>query len=593
MEMGWKIRQIGGCVQFGQMPPATLFTTNPAAFPAWVHPLRMKWRCWLREWIPASRLTDSFGAGRRFLWMMVLGMVCLWARRAPAAVWQWSVPEGGGRAFLWIPPECEKVRAVVVAQHNMLEESVLEHAQFREELGRLGIAEMWVVPRVAEGANIEDGAGERMLELLGELADVSGYEELGQVPVVPMGHSACATVPWNFAARFPGRTLAVLSIHGDAPQTDLTGNGRPRMDWDDLHIDGIPGLFVIGQYEWMEERVQPALEFRKRHPRSCIAMLAEPGEGHFDASDDLVGFLAMFVRKSVEARLTDGGGLKAVDASYGWLVGRWEPRGGRDFPPAPVNAYRGDPADAFWAIDGEMAKAIHGYHADQIGKKPQLLSYVQEGDVVAQMDRHEQVKLRFLPEKDGVTFTLETGFLSEVEGGSSNLPRWTGLPVGSPLGHSSMPTRVVRITGPFAELGDNRFELRLNRSWSGEDKRNNQLWFAARNPGDAHHGRAVQQAMMILPANTAGRGQTISFPEIGDVKVGITRISLSARSDVGLRVRYYVREGPAEVDGDILKLTAIPPGARFPVSVTVVAWQWGNADVNTATPVTRKFEIHP
>ncbi|HEU5397333.1 MAG TPA: hypothetical protein VFV81_09200, partial [Verrucomicrobiae bacterium] len=49
----------------------------------------------------------------------------------PAAVWQWSVPvkaekppNGPARAWLWIPPQCDYVRGVVIAQDNMEEISI-------------------------------------------------------------------------------------------------------------------------------------------------------------------------------------------------------------------------------------------------------------------------------------------------------------------------------------------------------------------------------------------------------------------------------------------------------------------------------------
>jgi hypothetical protein len=59
-------------------------------------------------------------------------------------------------------------------------------------------------------------------------------------------------------------------------------------------------------------------------------------------------------------------------------------------------------------------------------------------------------------------------------------------------------------------------------------------------------------------------------------------------------VYYYVREGPAEVDGDVLKFTKIPLRAKFPVKVTVVAWQYGRSiepKLKTVEPVTREFAI--
>ena len=60
-------------------------------------------------------------------------------------------------------------------------------------------------------------------------------------------------------------------------------------------------------------------------------------------------------------------------------------------------------------------------------------------------------------------------------------------------------------------------------------------------------------------------------------------------------VHYYVREGPAEVSEDgVLTFTALPRRARFPIEVTVVAWQWGRAGepkLQSAQPVERRFLI--
>ena len=59
-------------------------------------------------------------------------------------------------------------------------------------------------------------------------------------------------------------------------------------------------------------------------------------------------------------------------------------------------------------------------------------------------------------------------------------------------------------------------------------------------------------------------------------------------------MHYYVREGPAEVDGDKLVFLPMPPHAKLPLRVTVVAWQYGRGGpdpVQTAAPVERSFHI--
>src|ERR1700712_3142437 len=66
---------------------------------------------------------------------------------AQPAVWQWSAlvknakdNNGQARAFLWIPPNCKKVKAFIFSQNNMEEQSILENPNFRDEMGKLGIA---------------------------------------------------------------------------------------------------------------------------------------------------------------------------------------------------------------------------------------------------------------------------------------------------------------------------------------------------------------------------------------------------------------------------------------------------------------------
>jgi hypothetical protein len=75
---------------------------------------------------------------------------------------------------------------------------------------------------------------------------------------------------------------------------------------------------------------------------------------------------------------------------------------------------------------------------------------------------------------------------------------------------------------------------------------------------------------------------------------GKKALQLHATTDAGLPVQYYVLEGPVEMNGNLLKFTPIPPKAKFPVKVTVVAWQYGQSiepKVQPAEPVIRSFYI--
>ena len=216
--------------------------------------------------------------------------------------------------------------------------------------------------------------------------------------------------------------------------------------------------------------------------------------------------------------------------------------------------------------------------------------------MVPQTDTHLQVALKFAPLADGITFHLSGAFYDAVPTGSPRLPVWTGLPTNAPLDHAEEgEIEIERICGPFEKLDTNTFALRLERENTTNESRY-ELVFAARHPGDAHFKPAVQQAHMFVPSrNLQGLNQQLTFPPIPDRREGAGSIRLPGGSDAGLPVHYYVREGPAEVEGDQLIFTAIPPRAKWPVKVTVVAWQYGRTAeprVKSAVPVERSFFIY-
>lgn len=533
------------------------------------------------------------------------------AAAAGAAEWQWSVPQGPGRAFLWIPENCARVRAVVVGQNNMLEEGILEHPAMRRTLASLGIAEVFVAPPFDNVFQFDRGVGERFEAMMQALAAESGYGELAFAPVVPIGHSACASFPWNFAAWNPARTLAILSVKGDAPQTDLTGSGRPNPDWGDRNLDGVPGLMVMSEVEWWEARLTPAFKFRALHLATPFAVLADVGRSHFDASDALVEFLALFIRKAAAARLPAEApldravALRPVDPARGWLVDRWRGDEPLRASGAPAGDYRGDRADALWCFDEETAHATEACYARMRGKRSQQVDFVQAGHFAPISSSHAGVELKFEPLADGVTFRLGGDFIAPLPPkppvAAKDKPPPPALVKPEPAAagaHGRGEVSISRITGPVAAVGRGTWRIALNRIASTTDRRSADIWLLAETPGDASFKSAVQQAVLHVPANTTGPEQRIAFEEIPDQKAGVKALGLRATSSAGVdaKVRFYVREGPAEVDGDTLRLTGIPPRARFPLKITVVAWQPGRATVPTlqaAAPFERTFLLLP
>ncbi|HEU5396582.1 MAG TPA: hypothetical protein VFV81_05395, partial [Verrucomicrobiae bacterium] len=259
--------------------------------------------------------------------------------------------------------------------------------------------------------------------------------------------------------------------------------------------------------------------------------------------------------------------------------------------------YTGDPKQAFWFFDGELARATEKHEAAFRALKPQLVDYVQDGKMSPQHNEHLQVDLKFEPEADGRTFKLTGAFYAAVPTGSPRLPDWAELPTNAPLGHSTSGSiSIDPVCGPVEKLSADTFAVDFKKeTLLNTNARRYELVFAATHPGDAEYKPAVQQAHLYIPArNDAGKAQRITFPVIPNQKAGIKSLKLEATSDAGVPVQYLVREGPAKVDGDTLEFTAIPPRAKFPVEVTVIAWQYGSSvepKLKTAEPVARTFSI--
>jgi hypothetical protein len=351
----------------------------------------------------------------------------------------------------------------------------------------------------------------------------------------------------------------------------------------------------MGEYEWWEARLDPTVSFKRNNPKAVISLRCDAGNGHFNTSRALIDYLCLFLRKAAAARLSPPGTpLKPVDPTHFWLEDRWRQDLPPRFPAAPYADFKGDRSSAYFSFDSQTARANEQDYARQRAKKSQLVGFLEGAKFVPQTQTHEQLHLKFSPEADGVTFNLEAGFYPTVPGGSDRLPTWAKLPVGASIGHAQGPIDIEPITAPVQKLGPNRFRLRLDRI-NADIIGGFDLWFAAIQPGDSRYKSAVQQAEMHISPNTMGQSQTIAFSELPDVHEGAHPIPLRATSSAGLPVSFYVLEGPAQIRGHFLEMTGIPPRAKFPVKVTVVAWQWGTpvgAGVQTAAPVSQSFWIN-
>lgn len=367
------------------------------------------------------------------------------------------IGEPGNRACMRLPRGSQQVKAMLYCHQNMTEEVLFRSERFCRKMDSLGVA-MVFKQRGSQNWDVSKGCQDQFDEMVKALAQGSGHPEIEHVPVIPFGHSAQATFPWNFAAWNPDRTLCIISYHGDAPRTNLCGYGRENLEWGRTrNIDSIPGLMIEGEYEWWEARVRPALAFRMMYPDSRISFLCDAGKGHFDLCEETQDYIAKFIQKSLENPRPTGGEYYSR-----WIADGTETT---------------DPHECFWYHDKEMVDMTKARYATTRGKTEQYVSARLNGDMLTyNPDSHIKLNARC----DKGEFSVEPVFVDETRNALSD-------------NHADVKPRVVVISGPVIQTGEYTFTIDPN--YFGEDP--DRLWsgitLCIEADGDDDYKSAVQE----------------------------------------------------------------------------------------------------
>lgn len=370
--------------------------------------------------------------------------------------------EDGQKACLRLPKGAEKVNAVLYTHQNMTEEVLFRSPRFCSRMDSLGVA-MAFIQSGSQNWDVKEGCQERFENIMKDFAEATGHPEIADAKIIPFGHSAQATFPWNFAAWNPDRTLCILSYHGDAPRTNLCGYGRENVEWGRTrNIDRIPGLMIEGEYEWWEARVRPALAFRIMYPDSRISFLCDAGKGHFDLCDETLDYMAKFIEKALADPRPEGG----------VYYSRWMEDGSES----------SDPHDMFWYQDEEMANLTKTRYESTRGKKMQYVSARINGELIPyNADSHIKLGLTI----DSDTFTLEPVFVNENRNSETE-------------NHAPVRPKISIISGPVVRTGE--YTFRYDPEYFGNDPK--RLWsgitLCIEADGDNEYKSAVQELNIHL-----------------------------------------------------------------------------------------------
>ena len=408
-------------------------------------------------------------------------------------------------------------------------------------------------------------------ELLNGLAKNSGYGEVATVPWLPIGESGhllmvdalvelhpehCIAGVWLKNNHLPpkNRTVPALVAFGSAQEWSQTQSDI-RTNWNNVRksVDGVS-------------------DQRKQNPNWPLSYLIDGGSGHFDCSEKLTKFLAHYIDCVTQARLADNGSLKQIPLDSGWLadlaVPGHEKKSPKKFPESAANE-RALP----WFFDRESAEAAQSFADINWNAETQLPGFMDADGKILPFNFNGISNIEPKYEADGITFTLRGVMLDQLPEQFTN----AGVKLAKAPGEPTLEW----LCGPVKPLGGDKFQICLDRSFGSSA-----CYIAARQNGTDTIRNSVQPCGVKIQKNNSGLAQKITFEKIPDVKAGTISIQLAAKSDSGLPVKYFVRAGPAVVQGDQLVFRPIPPRAKFPLAVTVAAWQFGRScDVPVTTEI--------
>jgi pimeloyl-ACP methyl ester carboxylesterase len=562
----------------------------------------------------------------------------LLAAQSRAAEYQFSVPcgEKGGSASLWIPPACKHLRGLLIGHQVILEDRVFQDPIIRDACAHqdLGIVILFHDPvgllgdyhhdtprnkavdqirQLAEQNDIDveikppSTQPERRLKayvpsdaalqsILQQLADQSGYAEVATAPFITLGHSGGAIFAWNMAYCFPDRIVGVIGLHSAVlmpPAFDTKATPT-----------GFPACCISGEYEsWTGPTVPLDNHWRwlrggildmRGHFNTQAHEIVQPGSTHFNWDEPLARHVAMFIEKAAALRIPPASSddapatqptLRTLPLESGWLTDVEVLSGPSRYRPAPYNQFGNDPALAFWHMDKDLAESTENFPSHYGGKTEQRVTFVQDGKPIP-ASWIEPVQ--FQPLDDGITIKVAASFLDRTPANTANS--------GIPLTHADEPIK-FRLIGGWGgggeQVGPDTFRIRFDHF--GDSRWCSNIQIMAYAEGTNQYKYAEQPCQIQFPdKNKEGAAQTIDFKKIDDVKAGVASIPLTATATSGLPVCYFVRQGPAVVEGNTLKIDAIPPRTKFPVKVDIVAYQWGRSiepKVQSAADVEQVFYI--
>jgi hypothetical protein len=489
---------------------------------------------------------------------------------------QWSdSSKTNATLYLWIPEQCVKLKGLLIMCTNVPEQMLVGHPAIRKVCAENNLGIIWSTPSfmnfrktVKDGKTLnmalEYGTNVAFLQsLLNGLATTSGYEEVATVPWLPMGESGHLLMVDALMEHSPERCIAGIFIKNNhlpphnrvTPTLTIYGSSQ---EWGQDKVD------MRLRWNGIDKDYQSILTQRQLNPNWPLSYVIDGTSGHFDCSEKIVQYMATYIDAVTKARVTDNNSLKPLVLTDGFLADLPVP-GHENKPIKKFNAADTAYISSPWYLNTTLAQQAQNIAHINWKAATQLPAFqLADGTIAPFIFNGISKVIPTQTEDDGITFTVKGIMLAQMPD--------SFITAKQPLPAVKEAPVTEWVSGQFKPLGNNRFQIMLDRSWP-----NTANYLGVRQKGNDSLRPIFQPGGLTLPRNTQGKPQKITFNSIADVKAGKKSIELAATSDAGLPVQYYVVAGPAIIENNQLVFTKIPPRAKYPLAVTVAAWQWGNA----------------
>lgn len=498
--------------------------------------------------------------------------------------------------YLWIPESCAQLRGLLIMGANVPEHMLVGHTAIRKVCADNNLGIIWSTPSFMnfKKSTTSDGSILNMAleykttvdflqQLLNGLAEKSGYPEVATVPWLPMGESAHLLMVDALMEQRPERCMAGIFIKNnhlppknrEVPTLVAFGTAQ---EWGQDKID------IRTRWNDVDGAYKKIVSERKKNPNWPLSYIIDGSSGHFDCSEKLVNFFANYIDLVAKFRLSEDGSptLQPVQLNKGFLASMPI----SDIYDKPVVAYLNAQSDATalpWFFDKKSAIEAQSFARINWKAATQLPAFMDGNGTVAPFSFNGISKL--IPTdmgSDGITFRFKPVLLDEI-------PSNFAIGAGEKLAKTNNEPTLEWLCGQFKPIGNNQFRVSLDRMYPTMTS-----YLGVYQKGDETIRTVFQPGGLTIPKNNTGQIQKITFEKIKDVTDGTNSVPLIASSDAGLEVNYYVVSGPAIVEKDKLIFTKIPPKSKFPITVTVAAWQWGRAaepQIKMAEIIKQSFKI--